>query len=1397
MTSDPSDADPSDSDSLPLPLAREIDRVCDAFGAELRADKEPRIEDFLDKVAASGRSSMLRELIVTELEFRISQGSRPEPDAWHVRFLHDRPAVDAALARLKVGAGTPPGSAPPLPAPGRSLTHAGTAGDPELEKTVPFEQGSPRGRFRILRPHAKGGLGQVSVALDQDLNREVALKEIQPKHADDPISRERFLLEAEITGGLEHPGIVPVYALGQDPDGRPFYAMRFVRGDSLQQAIEDFHRADHPSRKDPGARQLALRQLLGRFIDVCNAMEYAHSRGVLHRDLKPRNIMVGKYGETLVVDWGLAKALGKKENLSDEATLLPSAVLSSSGRTQAGTPMGTPAYMSPEQAAGKSEELSPASDVYSLGATLYHVLCGRPPFDKQEYSEVVVKVERGDFPRPRSIEHDVPVPLEAICLKAMALRPADRYQTARMLGDDLEHWLADEPVGAAPDTLISKLGRFGRHHRGAVHAGAIASAALALISTIAAVAIDQQRRENKKLAEEKSALAEVKDGLATQNFKLARSEAEARSLAQQRADKLQANLARSLVDHGLREYDHGLRENEQELRLAALVDLTRAWVMTPPTDPMYQAYTRVLIDRSIQGGQLLVPPLWHAEEISSAAFSPDGTRIVTGSADKTARLWDARTGAPVGEVMRHDWPVTFVEFSPDGSCIVTQAHETVRLWNAQTGSTIGQPMQNNELQRPAISPDGGRIATVSDEIARLWDPRTGTAVGEPMENKGFYLPIMGPDDEPIASLNNGTARLSDVSIGPEVVEMITQGTRANFSPDGTRLCTISSDGEIARLWDAQNAAPLGEPTRHEPSIVDVRFHRDRVFILTKGGKSIVRILDAETGALLGGAVRKQASFSTAALSPDGTLVITTDNSQAQFWDTATGNPVGQPIQHPGPILSTAFSPDGTRVVTACSDGTARLWDSRTGNPIGVPMIHEATIAKVQYVPDGSRVVTLGAYGTARLWHANSGAPASGLMRVKDPLAFSRDGRRVIGTGWNSARLYDSQFGLPVGIAMNDGLAVEIGSNDGFFEVALSPDGSRFFASSIHVARLWETQTGIPCGMVIRHASQILCAAFSPDGQRIVTGSADSTAQIWDTLTGAPSGKPLRHNNDVSAAAFSPDGTRFLTGDIDGFAQLWDEQTKARIGKPMRHQGRIIHLAFSPDGTRIVTADNQGLAQLWDAQTSAPLGNPMRHEEGLILSLRFNADGTRIITISHILTRLWDAQSGSPVGEPMRRAVEMRTSNSILSPDGERIIAYGSDRLQLLDRQTGATLGELMPDPQPAYGVHHAVEFSDDGTHVVVALGGSVQIWDVSEPGLLREHPEKMLPILQLWTGIGVNSDGSLRPPSAFELDQIRRQIGDEDPLRKFVYDRASRRDIGFRSQAGTTAEEQTNLRTPP
>ena len=319
-------------------------------------------------------------------------------------------------------------------------------------------------------------------------------KQILEKHADDPVSRQRFVAEAEITGGLEHPGVVPVYGLGTYGGGRPYYAMRFIKGDCLKEAIEHFH-GDDALKDDPGRRSLELRKLLRRFLDVCNAIDYAHSRGVIHRDIKPANIILGKHGETLVVDWGLAKAVGRADPSVGEQTIAPSS--SGSSETLPGSALGTPAYMSPEQAGGDLDRLGPRSDVYSLGATLYCLLTGKPPFEGDDIGEILRKVQAGDVRAPREVDPSLDKALEAVCLKAMATKPEDRYAGCRALAEDVERWMADEPVSAWREPWTRTLLRWLTRHRTGVTG--VAAAVLAGVVGLAAV-LAVQTRANTQLS---------------------------------------------------------------------------------------------------------------------------------------------------------------------------------------------------------------------------------------------------------------------------------------------------------------------------------------------------------------------------------------------------------------------------------------------------------------------------------------------------------------------------------------------------------------------------------------------------------------------------------------------------------------------------------------------------------------------------------------------------------------------------------------------------------------------------------------------------------------------------------------------------------------------------------
>jgi serine/threonine protein kinase len=383
----------------------------------------------------------------------------------------------------------------------------------------PFPPGwtAPEVYYRTVRFHARGGLGEVFVVEDAQLQREVALKRLQGKHVQDAMLCQRFLREAEITGRLEHPGVVPVYGLVRDEQGRCCYVMRFIQGETLHDASKRFHQADRTGR-DPGERSLVLRKLLNRFLAVCNTVAYAHSRGILHRDLKPANIMLGHYGETLVLDWGLAKRFQRTEAEKAEGDLsllkLPTPTPDSTPApadepalteigTKLGEVLGTPAYMSPEQARGQWDQVGPATDIYSLGATLYTLLTGQPPF-QGTMREVLDKVQRGDFLSPRQQKKHVSAALSAICRKAMALRPEDRYPTALALAADVENWLADEPVSAYPEMLVLRLHRWKERRHRAIMVGA---ASLLLVLFLGCFALLAKQIQHTREAAEKALAA--------------------------------------------------------------------------------------------------------------------------------------------------------------------------------------------------------------------------------------------------------------------------------------------------------------------------------------------------------------------------------------------------------------------------------------------------------------------------------------------------------------------------------------------------------------------------------------------------------------------------------------------------------------------------------------------------------------------------------------------------------------------------------------------------------------------------------------------------------------------------------------------------------------------------
>ena len=475
---------------------KQVDRILNRFEAdwaEWNERRPPRIEDYLDGMGGEERAALLRELIAVEAEIRARAGLAFDPDDVRRRFPRDAVVIERALRASADGIRT------------EDLERAMGLRDRGMAEArlgaLPID---PPARYprAVGRPVGRGGIGEVYRATDVIFGRELAVKVLQEDRADDPMARDRFIREAETTARLQHPGIVPIYGLGKQEDGRLFYAMRYITGRTLLDAIGQFHGGGAGAR-DPFRHPLETRALLSRFVSVCETIAYAHGQGVIHRDIKPANVMLGDFGETIVIDWGMSRGSGGDGPAVADGGPSPTASV-------AGELRGTLAYMSPEQALGDPDRIDSRSDLFALGATLYHILTGREPYAGEDSAVVLMRVRGGDFPRPRAIDRRIPRPLESICLRAMASRPDDRYGSAAELATEVERWLAGERVLAHDESPLERLARLFWRHR----AGALAATAAAFTVLLALVVIvGMESRSQRRIA--------TSNGWALRNFRVA------------------------------------------------------------------------------------------------------------------------------------------------------------------------------------------------------------------------------------------------------------------------------------------------------------------------------------------------------------------------------------------------------------------------------------------------------------------------------------------------------------------------------------------------------------------------------------------------------------------------------------------------------------------------------------------------------------------------------------------------------------------------------------------------------------------------------------------------------------------------------------------------------------
>jgi WD40 repeat protein/serine/threonine protein kinase len=701
-------------------------------------------------------------------------------------------------------------------------------------------------RFPILRSHARGGLGEVFLALDRQLNRQVALKAIQASKAHDPESQSRFVHEAEVTGRLEHPGIVPIYGLGRYPDGRPYYVMRFIEGETLKAAILRFH-AEAPARRDRAGREVAFRRLLQSLIAACNAVAYAHLRGVVHRDLKPENIMLGLFGETLVVDWGMAKTLADLEpsgggpaesNRGGDVSL-----------TRTGAAVGTPRYMSPEQAAGHLDRIGPASDIYGLGATLYCLLVGHAPFPDGDLSDVLDRVRRGIFPAPRSLNRSIDQALEAICLKAMALRPEDRHVSALELGGEIEAWLADVRFrGEQVRALNQVRGSFSR-----------------LCIERASNLFGRGMRNEGMLWMAR----------ALENLPADAPGLEGVVRASLGAWHAQARLLERSLHHDGEVLAIAFGPDGHRLATASADGTVRLW--------------------DVATGHPLSKPIVHHGPVLALAFSPDGSLLATAGADGELQLWDVVKASPQGKAMVHRCAITAVRFSPDPGppgLIATASRTLVpALWSVREGRPVSRTLPPDAAVRSvSFSPHGDLLALACDDGRVLClDTATGEPRGDALVHPGAVESLaFAPDGAGlVTACRDGKARLWDLdaktilgefSLGAAVVLV-------DFSP-AVVLATASDEG-AARLWNPLSGHPIGESLGHGQRIDCLAFSPDGSILATGSRDRTVRLWDAATGLPIGPPLEHRGAVRALAFDPDGRRLATASaDGLARYWRVA-------------------------------------------------------------------------------------------------------------------------------------------------------------------------------------------------------------------------------------------------------------------------------------------------------------------------------------------------------------------------------------------------------------------------------------------------------------------------------------------------------------------------------
>jgi WD40 repeat protein len=1035
-------------------------------------------------------------------------------------------------------------------------------------------QAAPAG-YEVMDEIGRGSMGVVYRAWQTELRRLVALKLLLAT-ASAP-ARARFRTEAEAVARLYHPNIVQVYAFGE-VRGQPFFSMELVEGGTLARLV----------RNGP----LPVRQAAELIATLARAIDYAHTRGVVHRDLKPANVLLAEDGTPRVTDFGLAKLL-----------------IGSSEQTATGELLGTPAYMAPEQAGARETPVTPAVDIYALGAILYEMLTGRTPFWADSAVGLLMQVRNVEAIRPNRLRPGLPRDLETICLKCLEKTPTQRYDSAAALADDLNRFLHHEPIRARPVGRLARLWRWSRRNPALATVGGVAVVGLLLAAAVSASFGVYYAHTVGRLS---------------------------RALAE--ADHVTAGLA---LDRGVALCDQGDTGS-------GLLWLARSLELASKTgDADLERAARINLSAWSARMHPLRQCLQRPERVSGVAFSPDGTRLATSCVDGTGQLWDAATGQPIGGALRHGGAVTAVAFSPDGRHLATGcADGKLYRWEATTGAALGPLGDGVPIQKVLFDPQGRWCLAVGGTRVQVWDLASGTALAT-LDHAGAVTDaaVSRNGATLLTGTDTGTAMLWELPAGTQRGNPLQHGCPVRsvaLHPDG-RLAAVGDENGHTVLWNAGSKETIREMPRHSAAIVALAFSPDGEQLLSASRNWLAYLSDVrKPGATPRCRLLHLASVRTASFSPDGKLVLTGGmDGRGRLWDATSGEAVGQPLAFQAAVHSAVFSADGRSVALAGDDKAARVWDVVTPPTPPAPFTYPESLYAATFSRDGTLLATAGEgeeLCPIRLWDTATGQPLrvlpghQGTVRYLD---FSGDGTRLASAGGDGhARVWE----VATGKTLHDFVA----SPDWTTTVAFSPDGRLLLVGTRpgDVA-LWDLGTGNPRTQLPRHSGPVLGAAFSPDGTRWLTGGMDLTARLGTTADGKAVGVPLRHQGQVWSVSFSPDGRLALTGSDDRAVRGWEAETSRPLGAPLVDPFMVRLVQFSPDGRTILKGGLLDGSRLWDVATRKPLGPVLPHPDA-VYAAHFTPDGRHVLLAGERLRAARYSVILEPIaGPPERIDLQMR------------------------------------------------------------------------------------------------------------------------------------------------------------